>query len=224
MKDKKTKLMKADKIFARYIQIADILGNLFHTMLEVVVHDFKDLDHSIIHIVNGHISNRKIGDPASELGIRRLLETESIPDVLVNYINKNNRGQKLKSASMAIRDDAGKMIGALCFNFDLSHFDQFQKFLEFFTNCQNHSLVGQHDIDNDPLSNEEEIQQEIENYLMKNGLSHVQLTYKDKQAIVIHLLQQGCFKKRGAISTIAHQLQLTRQCIYNYLEHAKHKK
>lgn len=215
--------MKTDKIFTRYIQIADTLGKLFHNLLEVVVHDFKDLDHSIIYIVNGHISNRKVGDPASELGIRRLLDNESIPDVLVNYINKNNRGQKLKSASMAIRDDRGKMIGALCFNFDLSHFDQFQKFLEFFTNCQDHNLVGPHDINNSQLTNEEEIQQEINKYLISNGLSVVQLNYKDKQAIVTHLFQQGCFKKRGAIATISNLLQLTRQCIYNYLELARQK-
>lgn len=216
--------MNLNKIFERYIQIADVLGKVFPNVLEVVVHDFKDLDHSIIYIVNGHISNRKIGDAASELGIRRLLEQEDIPDALANYINQNSRGQKFKSASIAIRDNNGKMIGAFCFNFDLSQFEQFQKFLEFFISCENNTLVGLNDINDKHLTNEEELQDEIKNYLLKNGLSSIQLTYKDKQEIVNHLHQQGFFKKRGAISAIANSLQLTRQCIYNYLELAKNKK
>lgn len=211
--------MSSNKIFERYIQIADVLGKVFPNVLEVVVHDFKDLDHSVIYIVNGQISNRKVGDAASELGIRRLLEQEDIPDVLVNYINQNSRGQKFKSASIAIRDDNGKMIGAFCFNFDLSQFEQFQRFLEFFMSCENNTLVGPNDINDKNLTNEEEIQ----NYLLQNGLSSVQLTYKDKQEIVHHLHEQGFFKKRGAISSIANSLQLTRQCIYNYLELAKNK-
>jgi predicted transcriptional regulator YheO len=218
------KKMNPHKIFERYIQIADVLGKLFQNILEVVVHDFKDLDHSIIYIVNGQISNRKIGDAASELGIRRLLEQENIPDVLVNYMNKNSKGQKFKSASMAIRDDDGKMIGAFCFNFDLSHFEQFQKFLEFFMSCENNILVGPNDINDKHLTNEEEIQDEIKKYILQKGLSFVQLTYKDKQEIVHHLHQKEFFKKRGAISSIATSLKLTRQCIYNYLELVKNKK
>lgn len=215
--------MNRSKIFKRYIQIAEVLGKIFPNVLEVVVHDFKDLDHSVIFIVNGHISNRKIGDAASELGIRRLLE-QDIPDVLVNYINQNSRGQKFKSASIAIRDDDGKMIGAFCFNFDFSHFEQFQKFLEIFISCENNSLVGLNDINNKYLTHEEGIQDEIKNYLFANGLSAVQLTYKDKQEIVTYLHQRGIFNKRGAILTIANSLQVTRQCIYNYLELVKNKK
>jgi predicted transcriptional regulator YheO len=215
--------MNPHKIFERYIQIAAVLGKLFPNVLEVVVHDFKDLDHSIIYIINGQISNRKIGDAASELGIRRLLQQEDIPDVLVNYINQNSRGQKFKSASIAIWDDDGKMIGAFCFNFDLSQFDQFQKFLEFFMNCEFSSLVGPNDINDKHLTNEEEIQDEVKNYIFQNGLSSVQLSYKDKQEVVKHLHQKEFFKKRGSISATANSLKLTRQCIYNYLDLAKNK-
>lgn len=209
--------MKQINVFDRYVQIAELLGKVFPNVLEVVVHDFKDLDHSIIYIVNGHLSNRKVGDAASELGIRRFLEQEEIPDVLVNYINQNSRGQKFKSASMAIRDDKGKMIGAFCLNFDISQFEQFHKFIEFFMSAESNLLVGTNDINDKNLTNEEEIQKEISQYLHQRGLSSVQLTYKDKQEIVSYLQSRGLFNKRGAISTIANSLQLTRQSIYNYL-------
>lgn len=212
--------MKNQKIFARYFQIADILGQMFHNVLEVVVHDFQDLDHAIIHIVNGHISGRSLGGPVSELNMRRLLEEGNFPDELVNYTSRNSRGQQLKSSSLAIRDDKRKIIGAFCLHFDVSQFEQFQKFLDFFVNAKVDALIGVNDFGaSQPY--DEEIKQEIDAFLIQQGLFASQLTYKNKQDIVHHLFKIGSFKKKGAISVIAKCLQLTRQCVYNYLELAK---
>jgi predicted transcriptional regulator YheO len=207
-------------LFKRYIQLADVLGQMFQNVLEVVIHDFKDLDHAIIHIVNGHISGRAIGGPASELNIRRLLEHDQLPDMLISYTSRNSRGQQLKSSSLAIRDDQGKLIGAFCLHFDLSQFEQFQKFLEYFVSSKVHSLVGLNDF-GASQPHDEEIKSEIDKWLLSENLYATQLTYKDKQSIVGYLYRRGCFKKKGAISIIANALQLTRQCIYNYLELAK---
>lgn len=212
--------MQNRKIFQRYIDIADVLGQMFPNVLEVVIHDFKDLDHAIIHIVNGHISGRDVGGPASELNIRRLMEEENFPDALVNYTSRNSRGQQLKSSSLAIRDEKKKIIGAFCLHFDTSQFEQFQKFLTFFINSSVHSLVGLNDF-GASLPNDEEIKDEIETYLHKNGLSTAQLTYKEKQTIVEYLYKRGIFKKKGAILIVANALQLTRQSVYNYLNVAK---
>lgn len=207
-------------IFDRYIQVANVLGQMFQNVLEIVVHDFKDLDKAIIHIVNGHISGRSVGGPASELNMRRLFEQDQFPDELVNYTSRSHRGQSLKSSSVAIRDHDGKIIGAFCLHFDISQFEQFQKFLELFVNSKIHSLIGINDFGaNQP--HDEEIKNEIDAWALKQGLYTNQLSYKDKQSIVDHLYHRGYFKKRGAISIVASVLQLTRQCIYNYLELAK---
>lgn len=207
-------------IFERYIQLAEILGQMFQNVLEVVIHDFKDLDHAIIHIVNGHISGRSHGGPVSEINLRRLIEQDQFPDMLINFTSRNSRGQQLKSSSLAIRDDQGKLIGAFCLHFDLSHFEQFQKFLEFFVNAKVNSFVGINDFGNSQPQ-DLEIKEEIEAWLLKKGCYATQLTYKDKQAIVGYLYQGGYFKRKGAISIVANALQLTRQSIYNYIELAK---
>lgn len=212
--------MNNELIFARYIQLADVLGQMFRDVLEVVIHCFKDLDHAIIYIVNNHISGRSLGGPISEINLRRLLEEGQFPDMLINFSSRNSRGQPLKSSSLAIRDDQGKLIGAFCLHFDLSHFEQFQKFLDFFVNAKVDSFVGINDFGvNQPY--DQEIKEEIETWLLKKGLHTAQLTYNDKQAIVNHLYQKGCFKRKGAISIVANALQLTRQSIYNYIELAK---
>lgn len=212
--------MSHESIFARYIQLADVLGQMFQNVLEVVIHDFKDLDHSIIYIVNGHISGRSLDGPVSEINLRRLLEEGQFPDKLVNFSSRNSRGQQLKSSSLAIRDDQGKLIGSFCLHFDLSHFEQFQKFLDFFVSAKVDSFVGVNDFGaSQPY--DQEIKGEIEAWLLKNGLHTAQLTYHDKQTIVNYLYQKGCFKRKGAISIVANTLQLTRQSIYNYIELAK---
>lgn len=212
--------MNNEIIFRRYIQLADVLGQMFQNILEVVIHDFKDLDHAIIHIVNGHISGRSLGGPVSEINFRRLLELDQFPDMLINFSSRNSRCQQLKSSSLAIRDDQGKLIGAFCLHFDLSYFEQFQKFLESFINAKVDSFVGLNDF-GACQPHDQEIKEEIESWIVKNGLYNTQLTYRDKQSIVGYLFQRGWFKRKGAISIVANVLLLTRQCIYNYIELAK---
>lgn len=207
-------------IFARYIGLADVLGKMFQNVLEIVIHDFRDLDHAIIYIVNGHISGRSVGGSISEINLRRLLEEGQFPDKLINFSSRNSRGQPLKSSSLAIRDDQGKLIGAICMHLDLSHFEQFQKFLEFFMNTKEDPFVGVNDFGTSQ-PHDTEIDEEIENWLLQKGLHAAQLTYADKQSVVNHLYQKGCFKRKGAISNIANALQLTRQTIYNYIDLAK---
>lgn len=202
--------MDRGTVFQRYIQIADLLGQMFPNVLEVVVHDFRDLDKAIIHIVNGQVSGRAVGEAASELNIRRLLDQEQIPDMLHNYTSRSLRGQPLKSSSLAIRDDEGRLIGAFCLHFDMSQFEQFQKFLDFFINSKVHSLVGLNDF-GEKLSFDEEIKHEIDSWLLQKGRYAAQLTYKEKQLLVGHLYKKGQFNKKGAITMVANALQLTRQ-------------
>lgn len=209
--------MSDKEIFQRYIQIAEVLGQMFPNILEVVVHDFSNLDQSVIFIVNEHISNRTVGSSASELGIRRLLGKEDIPDVLVNYSNINHRGNRLKSSSIAIRNGKRKIIGAFCLNFDVSALEYIHTFINTLIQSETSSIVGHGELS--PIATvEEDIQQMIQAYLIKHNFVYSQLSYSDKQSIASHLRQQGVFKQRGAVSAVANALKLTRQSIYNYLK------
>lgn len=204
------------KILERYVQIADLLGQMFPNILEIAVHSFEDLDKAIIHIVNGHISGRKAGEPVSELNMSRLIEQERFPDVLLNYTSCNSRGQQLKSSSLIIRNDDGERIGAFCLHLDISQFKQFQGFIEHLI-CSQISPMGVNDFGaSQPYR--DEIKKEIDHWLLQNGLYASQLTYQDKRNLVEHLYHRGSFQKKGAVFCVASVLQLTRQCIYNYIQ------
>ena len=93
--------MNHEKIFSRYIVLADVLGQMFQNVLEVVIHDLR------IWIMRSFICQRPyfwtfLWGPISEINLRRLLEQDEFPDTLVNFASRNPRGQKLKSSSLAI--------------------------------------------------------------------------------------------------------------------------
>ena len=72
-----------------------------------------------------------------------------------------------------------------------------------------------------PTNHNTDIEKGNDAWLLTQGLRAAQLTYHDKQQIVKYLLQRGYFKRKGAISSTANLLQVTRQCIYNYIDVAK---
>lgn len=207
-------------IFQRYIQIAEVLGQMFPNILEVVVHDFSNLDQSVIFIVNGQVSNRTIGSNASELGLRRLLGNENIPDILVNYTNITERGNRLKSSSLAIRNDKGKMIGAFCLNFDTAGLEYIHTLVNSLIKFEISPVVGETELA-PKASVMEELQQIIQDYLIQKNRVFSTLSSHDKQNLVDHLRQKGIFKQRGAVNAVANTLKLTRQSIYNYLKKGK---
>ena len=53
--------------FDQLKQIADLVAAQFGSAAEVVIHDFTgELDHTIVYIVNGHVTGRTIGDAPTQ--------------------------------------------------------------------------------------------------------------------------------------------------------------
>ena len=200
-------------ILKHYIHMAELLGEMFAPILEVVVHDLRHPDHSIIAISNGHITGRDVGGSATDLG-RRLMESD-FPDKLINYSNESPSGGKLKSSSLAIRDEEGTLIGVVGFNLDITYFEQFDKFLKQFISTRSSQYVteAEHFGETSPS---EDIRDAIHNYLVTRNWNAYTLSNTDKREVVEHLYREGYFKNRGAVSIIARELSLSRPSIYNY--------
>ncbi len=199
-------------IFDRYKSIAQMLGAMFTPFLEVVVHDLRRPKHSIIAIENGHITGRKIGDATTDLGLKRL-KSNDLPDQFFNYENISPRGHKLKSSSLAIRNDEGKLIGSICLNLSCKEFLDISKILEQLCKTEN-----SHQEKFNTLPASREISATIQDYLIKKGLINKHLTPKDRSALVTYLNEKGFFRMRGAIGVIANELGVTRPSIYNDLK------
>lgn len=102
-------------------RFVDNLAELLGSQCEIVVHDFtRGLDKTIVKIVNGRISGRKVGGCPSSLffDIYDKIQTEK-KDLPV-YFNNTKRGHLLKSSTTFIHDRDGKIVGAVCINFDMT--------------------------------------------------------------------------------------------------------
>jgi len=102
----------------------------FGPQCEVVLHDLKDqpYDHSIIAIENGHVTNRRIGDCGTNLGLEVLRGSDQEGDKH-NYLTQTKSGRMLRSTSVYIRDPQGAVIGAVCMNWDITDFLMAEKTL-----------------------------------------------------------------------------------------------
>ena len=55
-----------------FISLVEFLGQALGPTYEIVLHDLKDPDHSIVAIANGDLSGRSIGGPLTDLALKLL--------------------------------------------------------------------------------------------------------------------------------------------------------
>ena len=204
-------------IFEHYIRVGEIIAEKFSPYLEVIIHDLKDPEHSIIAIFNNHITGRKIGDGTSDIGYKKL--ANKLPDKIVNYENTSPSGAKLKSSTLTIRNGHGKIIGSMAFNFDLAPFENVQEFFNTITKTSKSKL------DDFPKQEQffvwsvrDDLEQALNKYIIANGLQGKALTRKDKLNVVVLMKKEGHIKKRGAMSILSELLAITRPTLYKYLK------
>ena len=204
-------------IFEHYIRVGEIIAEKFSPYLEVIIHDLKDPEHSIIAIFNNHITGRKIGDGTSDIGYKKL--ANKLPDKIVNYENTSPSGAKLKSSTLTIRNGHGKIIGSMAFNFDLTPFENVQEFFNTITKTSKSKL------DDFPKQEQffvwsvrDDLEQALNKYIIANGLQGKVLTRKDKLNVVVLMKKEGHIKKRGAMSILSELLAITRPTLYKYLK------
>ena len=205
------------QIFEHYIRVGEIIAEKFSPYLEVIIHDLKDPEHSIIAIFNNHITGRKIGDGTSDIGYKKL--ANKLPDKIVNYENTSPSGAKLKSSTLTIRNGHGKIIGSMAFNFDLTPFENVQEFFNTITQTSKSKL------DDFPIQEQffvwsvrDDLEQALNKYIIANGLQGKALTRKDKLNVVVLMKKEGHIKKRGAMSILSELLAITRPTLYKYLK------
>lgn len=104
-------------------QVADGIASQFGSECEVVIHDLScHPDHSIVYLVNGHVSGRKVGDGASNVVIEQLYGNDPEPRDHLCYHLKTPDGKILKSSTIYIRNSKGKVTYILAINYDISRF------------------------------------------------------------------------------------------------------
>lgn len=102
-------------------QVAQAIAGQFGKSCEVVIHDITGKrKSSIVHIENGHVSGRKLGDGPSHVVLEQMVQNKANPQDHIGYLTKTPDGKVLKSSSVYIKDDNGSVCAIFSINFDIS--------------------------------------------------------------------------------------------------------
>ena len=103
-------------------QMAHTIAMQFGKDCEVIIHDLtsKDMEHTIVHIENGHVTNGKLGDGPSAVVLETLhRDPEDIKDHYAYQI-KTSDGKILKSTTTFVKGEDGEVHYIVAINYDIS--------------------------------------------------------------------------------------------------------
>ena len=201
-------------LFEQLGNIAEGLGKTLAPFCEVVVHDLLDPKNAI-QAIHNNLSGRKVGSPATELGLARIADPD-YPQVIANYSNTFSDGRQVKSTSIGIKDSTGNFIAALCLNVDISMFQSVKTVLEQFTAMSvDGASVPRESLD---PAGAETIRAMIDAFAARLSTTPRALKTSERKALMRELKDAGCLELRKSMETIANHLGISRASVYNYLK------
>ncbi len=190
------------------------LTAIFGTNCEVVLHDLTDgYESTVVMIENGHVTDRRVGDCGSNLGLEVLRGTVLDGDKY-GYFTNTREGRVLRSSSIYIRNDEGKVVGCLCINFDISNLMVADKTIR--------SLIS----NGDGVKEEEffvnDVNQLLDALLQKAqeevGKPVSYMSREEKIRVVKFLDQKAAFLITKAGNRICQFLDISKFSLYAYLD------
>lgn len=117
-------------VLRSFESLVDFLGSALGSNTEIALHDFENVNHSLVKIVNGHVSGRAVGAPATDLALRILHDAEERGVTFISgYESESVDHRPLRSASYIIRED-DRVVGMMCLNTDISELKDLRDLVE----------------------------------------------------------------------------------------------
>ena len=206
------------KILESYIPVLEGLADYLSDCFEFALHSLEDYEHSVICIINGHHTGRTVGAPITDLALRMLDEINHGHEGHIVYFGRNAKGEPLKSSTIAIRGENGRIIGLLCVNMYLNA--PLSGLLSSLTPGYAASLnsgvpesFAQNTTDLIRTALEEERQRVLND-------SSVLPSNKNKM-IVEGLYDRGIFRIKEAVITVADMMGISKNTIYMHIRNYK---
>ncbi|MFD4506145.1 transcriptional regulator [Streptomyces sp. NPDC058457] len=202
-----------DAIIAALTPVVDGIAATFGSFCEVVVHDFRRPERSVVALA-GSVTGRGVGGSMSEIGMKLLAAGDEADDEL-NYLTRTRDGKLVKSSTMVLRDSAGTAFGALCVNLDVTAVNQAHALIG--------GLAGVTSVPETPPTTTfaDDITAVLDSIVdarqLRQNKPWAQLTREERLDLFRDLDRQGVFAVRGAVQQVAARLGISRASAYNYL-------
>lgn len=207
-------MKRVQEEFAFFESLMKGLTAIFGTNCEVVLHDLTEsYESTVVMIENGHVTDRRVGDCGSNLGLEVLRGTVRNGDKY-GYFTNTRDGRVLRSSSVYIRDGEGKVIGCLCVNFDVSNLMVADKTIR--------SLISNGEGEKEEEFFVNDVNQLLD-ALLKKAMEEVgkpvsYMTRDDKIRVVKYLDQKGAFLITKSGNRICQFLDISKFTLYSYLD------
>ena len=93
------------------IQVVPGLARTLGDGVEVLVHEFSHPEDALVAIA-GNLTGRQVGAPLSDLVLKQLRQG-TLNDDTINYSSRTPDGREIRSSTILVRDNDGKVLGCL---------------------------------------------------------------------------------------------------------------
>jgi predicted transcriptional regulator YheO len=207
--------------------LVDAIGKTVGLHCEVVLHDLRTPERSIVAIANGTVTGRRVGGPViggpSKDVALKLLDSGMRESVLsVGYKTRARDGRELRSTSLVLRTPDGKPAIALCINVDLSAVTMARLLLdEILKNAQGETDAPREPAD--PIEVSEVAAQVIQETLQEVGRPPEFMERESRLRAVRLMHERGLFLIRGGVERAAAALKISKFTLYSYLKEVRNK-
>ena len=188
---------------------------------EVVLHDLRHPQTSIVMVENGHVTGRKVGDGIRDLIVSVLRSEQFGRDALINYATHLKDGRTIRSTTILIRDSEENVIGALCLNFNLTRLQTARKLLDDLSTTFELSEPTDQEVEVPRKDVVAVLQSLIANAVQEVGMPPESMQRDDRVRLIGFLDGKGVFLVKGSVELVAGALGISRFTVYNYLEEAR---
>lgn len=217
---------RAEELLETLRPLVPLLGELFGPECEVVLHDLRRPESSIVAIANGHVTGRRAGGPVVGGPIEdqafAWLHRAGPPVEMRVYPTETRDGRRLKSATILYRDADGAPLAALCINYDVEPALSAVRFLSSLAEVAPPQGEASRAEGSGPVDVEETLGAMIRSCLEEIGVAPAAMTRQDRFEVVRCLDAQGAFLIRGAAQRVAKALRVSKFTVYHYLDEVRH--
>ena len=214
-----------DRVLQIFKGVVEAVGLTVGPHCEVVLHDLRIPEQSIVTISNGAVTGRRVGGPVvggplEDIALK-LLDSTTIESTLsVNYRTRTRDGRELRSTSLILRTPQGKPVIALCLNIDLSAMTMARELLEQLTKAESADGVAAHE-DAPQFEVADIVLQIIREGTEAIGKPPKFMDRSDRLNAVRLMHERGLFLIRGGVERAASALGISRFTLYSYLKEVR---
>ena len=198
------------------------IGRHFGKDCEVCIHENskKDLEHTIVFILNGHVTGRSVGDGASKV-VLETLEAMEKGECIVDHLGyriQTQDGRILKSSTIFLKDDSGKYRWIMGINYDVTALMNVDAALQAITTVEKDAKQNEGRI---PLNVNDLLDNLINESVKKIGKPPALMNKEEKIRAIHFLRDAGAFLITKSGDKVSSFFGISKFTLYSYIDQSK---